>query len=263
MRRILLALILVIITFASVQTASADSPLFRAINNTAESVKIKLKGEENYTFTVSSGKTSKAVDPGTYTITYSACNGDISVSKSITITETGHWEEFGPCPIKAKFVINSNLADSFTLSMEGPESYEFTITLGKNKFLDIVSGDYTYTHDYCGENIAVSGSIRVTKNGQSRLTLNGCEREEILSFGVPNPSNMRLASHYAFPINVTFIGPKQYYLTLPLGFTRIDMIRGTYSYFYSAYGKIVSGEIEVTGGGVFNTIVFSPAKVGP
>lgn len=265
MRRVLLAALLLVTSFAFPQSASAKTYDLLIHNNTEEAVTIKLKGDENYSFTVQPGKLTKTVEEGTYEMSYTACNGDIDVDKDITITQDGIWEVFGPCPpekVTAKFVINSNIAETLTLSMSGPESYELTISLGKNKFLDIVAGTYTYTHDYCGEGV-VAGTVRVTKNGTARLTVNGCERVEILSFGLPNPSNMRLSSHYAFPITVTFIGPKQYYFSLPLGFTRVDMVRGTYSYFYTAYNQFYSGEITVAGGGVQNTVVFSPLKPEP
>ncbi len=266
MKRLLLALLIVITTFAYPQSASAKKYDLLVHNNTEENVKIKLKGDENYSFSVPPGKLAKAVEDGTYEMSYSACDGAIDVDKSITIADEGVWVVFGPCPeveVTAKFVINSNIGESVTVSMSGPEDYELTIGLGKNKFLDIVAGTYTYSHDYCGDNFPVAGTIKVAKNGTSRLTLNGCERIELLSYGLPNPTNLRLASHYAFPVTVTLIGPRQYYLTLALGFTRVDIVRGTYTYIYTAYDKNYSGTIEVTGGSLHNTVVFSPLHPEP
>lgn len=264
MRRIILALAIVALTFTTALPAFAKTYELNVHNNTEENVKIKLKGDENYSFTVEPGKISKTVEEGTYDLTYSSCGGLVSVDKSITITNSGVWIVIEQCPavkVEAKFVINSNIAESLTLAMSGPEEYELTIGLGKNKFLDIVAGTYIYSHDYC-EN-TIGGIVRVTKNGKASLTLRGCEREEILSFGLPNPSNLRIGSHYAFPVVLTLIGPHQYYLTVNPGFNRIDVIRGTYTYIYTAYDKNYSGEITVTGGGVHNTVILSPLSPEP
>ncbi len=264
MRRIILALVIVAMSFANVQTVSAKTYDLHIHNNTEENVKIKLKGDESYSFIVVPGKLVKTVKEDTYEVTYSACNGLVSFDKSVTVTSGGVWIVIDPCPVakvETKFVINSNISESLTLAMSGPEEYELTIGLGKNKFLGFIAGTYTYSHDFCS--IAVAGTIVVTKNGKTRLSLLGCEREEILSFGLPNPSNLRIGSHYAFPVTVTLIGPRQYYLTVNPGINRIDVIRGTYTYIYTAYNKIYSGEITVSGGGMHNTIIFSPLSPEP
>ena len=264
MRRIVLAFVIVALSFANVQTAFAKTYVLRVHNNTEENIRIKLKGEETYSFTVEPGKLSKSVEEGEYEVIFSACNGLVSGGETISVTNNGIWIVIDPCPaekIEAKFVVNSNIHESLTLSMSGPEVYELTIGLGKNKFVNIIAGTYTFSHDYC-ENI-IAGSIRVTKNGKAILKLNGCEREDILFHGLPNPSNVRIGSHYAFPVTVTLIGPHQYYLTVNPGFNRIDVIRGTYTYIYTAYNQIYSGQIIVTGGGIHNTIILSPLSPEP
>jgi hypothetical protein len=259
MRKIILAFLIVALSFATAAPAFAAKFDVRVHNNTEENVKVKLKGDKTYNFTVAPGKIAKMVDEDTYNYSYTSCSGTVEKSGSITVNKSGIWIIIEPCPlpkVESKFVINSNIGEDVTLSMIGPENYEFTIGLGKNRFLDIIAGTYTYSHEFC--DVVVSGTIKVTKNGKSSLRLYACEQVEILSFGLPNPRNLRIGSHFAFPVTVTLIGPKQYYLTVNPGFTRIDVIKGTYSYFFTAYGKIYSGEIVVTGGGYHNTVILSP-----
>ncbi len=264
MRRVIMALAIVALTFASVQPAFAKTYDLLIHNNTEEDVKIILKGDENYSFSVDPGKISKRVEEGTYQVSYKACGGAVVEDSSITITQSGVWLVIEPCPVAAvlaKFVVGSKIGESLTLSLSGPVEYELTIGLGKNKFLDIVAGTYIYSHDYC--EISVAGTIRVTKNGKANLALLGCERVEILSFGLPNPRDLRIASHYSFPFTLTLIGPKQYYLIVNPGINRIDVIKGDYTYIYTAYNHNYSGVISVTGGGYNNTVIFSPLSPEP
>lgn len=229
-------------------------------NNTESSVKIKLSGEETYSFTVAPGKIAKTVEEGTYEVSYSACGVDVDTE--ITVNGEGVWLIIELCPppeFEAKFVVNSHFGETMVLTMSGPREYEFTLNLGKNKFLDIVTGDYFYSYDACGG--VVSGAVRVTKNGKARVTLRSCERQDLLEHGLPNPSNLRIGSHYAFPISLTLIGPHQYYLQVQPGSNHLDVIRGTYSYFYTAYGQQHAGQFTVTGGGI--GIVFSPLAPTP
>lgn len=248
------------LALASVSPALAAKYDLLVHNNTESSVKIKLSGPETYSFTVAPGKIAKTVEEGTYEVSYSACGADVDTE--ITVDGEGVWLIIDPCPLPefdAKFVVYSHFGETFVLTMSGPREYEFTLNLGKNKFLDIITGDYLYSYDACGEQMG--GAVRVTKNGKARITLISCERHELIDFGLPNPSNLRIGSHYAFPINLTLIGPKQYFLQVQPGFNRLDVIRGTYSYFYSAFGQQHSGEFSVTGGGVW--VVFSPLAPTP
>jgi hypothetical protein len=224
-------------------------------NNTEDPVSIKLSGPETYSFTVEPGKIAKTVEEGTYEVSYTACG--VEVDTELTVSGEGVWLIIELCPppeYMAKFIVNSHFGDPLTLSMTGPRDYELSLDLGKNKFIDIVTGDYFYSYSACdGE---VSGSVRVTQNGKASLTLYSCERATLLSYGLPNPSNLRMGNYYSFPLNLTLIGPQQYYMQLEPGYNRLDVIRGTYTYLYSAFGQQHSGEFTVTGGGTW--VVFSP-----
>lgn len=243
-----------------VQPAQAEDFDLMIHNNTEEDVKILLQGPEDYSFTVEPGKIAKTVEEGTYEYKYNACG--LEYNGTITVDEEGVWLIIELCPppvFQAKFVVDSHFGETIVLSMSGPEEYELTLSLGSNKFIDIVTGDYVYSYEACDG--TQSGTIRVTKNGKARLTLRSCERQALLAFGLPNPSNLRIGSHYSFPLNMTLRGPQSYFFELQPGFNRLDVIRGTYTYTYTAYGTTYTGEFDVTGGSTW--IVFSPTPLKP
>lgn len=260
MRKAFVLLMVSVLALSVVQPALAKDYDLLIHNNTEANVKITLEGPEDYSFTVEPGKTFKTVEEGTYDYKYDSCG--VQHTGSISVTQEGVWLIVENCPpeqVKAKFVVNSHFGETIVLSMSGPEEYELTVSLGSNRFLDIVAGNYTYSYEACDG--IQGGEIRVTKNGKARLTLRSCERQALLDFGLPNPSNLRIGSHYSFPLNMTLIGPQQYFFELQPGYNRLDVIRGTYTYLYTAYGQSYSGQFDVTGGGAW--VIFSPTPLKP
>jgi hypothetical protein len=235
-------------------------------NNTEESVKVTLTGPKNYSFTLDPGKWTKTVAEGTYKYSYGVCAEKFT--GEIKITDDMQWLIIDPCsalPEYTKFVVDSHLGQQLTLTLTGPETYALAIELGSNKFLSIQTGFYNYSYDACGSTL--SGSVRVLKNGTGNLILYACEQlgnhpPEVID-GVSNSifassSNLRIGSHYAFPIRVTLIGPTSYSFVLTTGLNRLNVQQGTYDYFYSAYGVYRSGTFTVGEAGV--TMILSPVK---
>jgi hypothetical protein len=261
MRKAVMLLTVFVLAFGFVQPAAADDFDLLIHNNTEEDIKLILDGPEHYSFTVEPGKHEKAVEEGTYEYKYEACGG-LEFNGTVTVTEEGVWLILEQCPpptFTAKFVVYSHFGETMVLSMTGPEDYELTLNLGKNKFVDIVAGEYFYSYDACDSTI--SGTVRVTKNGKAQLTLKSCETQALLAYGLPNPSNLRIGNHYAFPLSMSFSGPANYRFELAPGYNRIDVIRGTYSYVYTAYGKTYTGSIDVSGPTTW--VVFSPTPLKP
>ncbi len=228
-------------------------------NNTEDEVKITLTGPKNYAFTLEPGKWIKTVAEGDYKYSYTACGQKFS--GTVTVKDDLQWIIIDPCgsiPEYAKFVVDSHLGQSLTLALTGPQTYALTIDLGSNKFLSLQTGFYTFSYDACGTTLA--GEIRITKNGEARLILYACEQ-------LPNhpllpitnaPSNLRIGSHYAFPVRFTLIGPGSYSFVLVTGLNRLNVQPGDYSYFYTAYGVTKSGFFTVGEAGV--TLIISPLK---
>lgn len=243
---IALALVLVVATVQPVLAAKEYVLLIH--NNTESNVKINLEGPSNYSFTVPKGWTEKLVEEGDYEYTYAGCSGktsgDITVDKNDVVLVI---EKCGPPDQYAKFVVDSHLPGTITVTMSGADDIALEISLGKNKFPQMLVGYYQYSYDACGQTLG--GEIHVTKNGQARLILKSCEALTYNSYGVNKPSNLRIGSHYAFPVNITMINQEnsnlQYFKAIVPGLNLLNVVAGTYNYFYTAYGVTKSGTITV------------------
>ncbi len=230
-------------------------------NNTEDSVKVILTGPEDYSFTVEKGKWIKTIVEGTYKYSYGACGQKFE--GEITVKDDLQWLIIDLCsavPEYAKFVVDSHLGEGLTLQLAGPQSYDLSISLGQNKFIALQTGFYTFTYTACGG--ANTGTIRITKNGTSRLTLYSCEVMALHPLGqtdlVTFPTNLRIGSHYSFPVRVTLFGPINYSLVIQPGLNRFDVLDGSYTYSYSAYGRFFSGSFVVNEAGT--SFVISPLQ---
>ena len=228
-------------------------------NNTEESVKITLTGPKNYVFTLEPGKWAKTVEEGEYKYSYGSCgqkfSGTISVKDDVT------WLIIDSCSAAlqySKFVVDSHLGQQLTLTMTGPVTYALSVSLGSNRFLSIAAGIYSYSYDACGSTLV--GEVRVTKNGETHLVLYACEQmaNHPLTTTASTPSNLRIASHYSFPVRITLLGPANYSFQLVTGLNRFNVQPGDYSYFYTAYGVTKSGFFTINESGT--TFIISPLK---
>lgn len=258
----LLAVAILFLTTAAPAFAALKSWNLNIHNNTEESVKITLTGPENYSFTMDPGKLLKPVEEGTYDYVIDACGEKIK--GEIEVTNDQAWLVVDPCsaiPVYIKFVVDSHLDQAIAVEMVGPQTYTLTTALGHNKYLSIQAGFYIYTYDACGT--TVSGEFRVPKNGTGRLILYACEQmanhPPTLPTSAQIATNLRIGSHYAFPIRITLNGPGVgYSFELRTGLNRFNVVRGEYEYFYTAYGVYKSGTFTVGEGSTVFTI--SPLK---
>lgn len=228
-------------------------------NNTEEVVKVTLTGPKNYSFDMDPGKIIKPVEEGKYKYSYGACGKKFS--GEITVKDDLQWVVIEPCPVAAvytKFVVDSHLGSPVTVAMVGPASYNLAVELGSNKFLSIQAGDYVYSYTACGG--TYGGEIRVTKNGEARITLFGCE---VVDFklglvDVHSPTNLRIGSHYAFPIRMTLSGPTSYSLEIRPGLNRYNLFPGSYFFSYTAYGVFRTGSFTIAEGSA--SFIISPVR---
>jgi hypothetical protein len=256
--------VLVAILAATVQPAlaAANSWDLNVHNNTEDPVKITLTGPKNYNFTVDPGKWLKTVVEGTYKYSYTACGEKFT--GEIKVTDDNQWLQIALCealPEYAKFVVDSHLAQALTLTLTGPETYSLALALGTNRFISLQTGWYTYSYEACGQTI--SGSVRVLKNGTGRLTAYACEQlgnhlPETNTGGSAAASNLRIGSHYSFPVRITLLGPNNYSFELFTGLNRLNVLPGEYSYFYTAYGQYKSGTFTIREAGV--NFIISPLR---
>lgn len=230
-------------------------------NDTEGDVKITLTGPEDYSFTVAKGKWLKTVVEGDYKYSYSACGEKFS--GEITVEDDQEWLIIDPCgaiPTYEKFVVDSHLGEALTLQLVGPQTYDLSISLGTNKFINLQTGWYTFKYTACGGDL--TGLVRITKNGTARLTLYSCEVVALHPLGIAAPesipTNLRVGSHYAFPVRMTLTGPTSYSFEILPGLNRFNVVDGTYNYFYTAYGQFFSGTFTVSEAGT--SFIISPIR---
>lgn len=230
-------------------------------NDTEDSVQITLTGPEDYSFTVEPGKWLKTVVEGEYKYSYGACGEKFS--GEITVEDAQQWLIIDPCgaiPTYEKFVVDSHLGESLTLQLVGPQTYDLAVSLGTNKFINLQTGYYTFKYTACGGDL--SGLVQITKNGKARLTLYSCEVVALHPLGIASPvsvpTNLRIGSHYSFPVRLTLSGPTSYSFEVVPGLNRFNVVDGTYSYTYTAYGQFFSGTFTVAEAGT--SFIISPLR---
>ena len=260
MKRILITSLLVIaMSLGVAQPAFAATVDLNVHNNTEETVKIVLTGPKNYSFDVVPGKILKTVEEGKYKYSYGACGEKLS--GEITVEDDNQWLVVEPCSavgLFAKFVVDSHL-DSVTLKLTGPASYDLAATLGSNKFISLQVGDYAYSYDACGG--TWTGTLNIPKNGTGRITIYSCEQASFRNAMAnvdESPSNLRIGSHYAFPVRMNFFGNVNYSFEIVPGLNRLNVLRGQYTFSYVAYGQTRTGSVNVTEAGV--SFIISPLR---
>jgi hypothetical protein len=185
MNRILLTLttILVLAMLIVPSALAATIWTLNIHNDTENQIKLTLIGPKTYVFTLQPGKYAKEVQEGDYKFSYTACGGQ-KFSGTVSIKDSLQWIVIDLCseaPQYAKFVVDSHLGETLTLTLTGPQTYALTIDLGRNRFLALQTGDYTYSYDACGTSPA--GEIRILKNGEARLILYSCQQDGVTSTG--------------------------------------------------------------------------------
>ncbi len=258
----LISLLVLALTLTVVQPVlAADTWNLTVHNNTEEDVKVILTGPKNYSFDTFPGKIIKAVEEGTYKYSYGACG--LKFSGEIEVKDNLQWLVIDPCPAAVfytKLVVDSHLPGPVTVSMVGPASYDLAVELGSNMFVPIQTGNYSYSYTACGG--TYGGEVDVAKNGTSRITLWGCEvvdyKLSLTTLDSHSPTNLRIGSHYAFPIRMTLQGPTSYSLEVAPGLNRFNLFPGLYTYFFTAYGVFKTGSFIISEGSA--SFIISPLR---
>ncbi len=264
MKRTWFSLLMVLVIALTVVSPAAAAPKkwdLNIHNDTEEDVKVILTGPDDYSFTLLPGKWQKTVVEGTYKYSYGACGEKFS--GEIKVEDDQQWLVIEPCGAVAtyeKFVVDSHLGEALTLQLVGPQTYNLSVSLGTNKFINLQTGFYSFKYTACGGDL--TGFVQITKNGKSRLTLYSCEVVALHPLGIAAPeavrTNLRIGSHYSFPVRMTLTGPTSYSFEIVPGLNRFNVVDGTYNYSYSAYGRFVSGSFVVGEAGT--SFIISPLR---
>ena len=252
MKRLLLILSLVVLVLSTAWAPTTYKKFTLNIhNNTEDDVKVKLEGDETYNFTVKPGKSTKEVQEGEYEYSFRICNYDNKTAGTIVVDSNDVWLKIPKCPkgdpVETKFVINYHIDQPITVELRGDKDYDLQIELGKNKFEQIMSGTYLYAYEVC--DAVFAGELRIEKNGKTQMTIKSCERLAYMDFEKPAPVKLRVANHLVIPLDLTLIGPLTYFQKVQPGLNRVQVVAGTYTYIYAAYGKRYEGTFTVRKGG--------------
>jgi hypothetical protein len=279
---ILLTMTLLLIASITVPAAAATTKYSLSVTNyTNKNIEINLVNtEENdegdndeYTLKVSRfDDNSIKVPKGEYEYSYEYCG--YTKDGTIKLNQDKSWELL-PCGVQpSKMRINSHFSQDLTVTMYGPlempepEEQTFTVELGGNRILDILSGNYIMSYEaecstVAGDPATVfSEEVRVLKSGKTQVMLHGCEWYDhpARQYAKPVPVKFRIINHASFPIVLQLVGPEGRLLDINPGVNMVTLIYGTYKYGYFLDHTYHTGHAMVTKNGQ-GTLVLRPAHI--
>ncbi len=253
---ILLALFVTMLISASMPEVAfaAKEFEFTVYNYTNKAVTVKLDGNVDYEVTVARGdKETISVRKGEYAYEYFACNE--TWDDTITVAKDYKLIIYACDTVPTKMRVNSHLSEDIVLEMIGPDDYKFNIELGSNR-IELFSGYYTYSYEACDKQI-FTGEIRVTKNGNSEITLHSCEwhLHPARTYAKPVPVKFRIVNMASFPITLQLTGPEGYLMTLNPGVNIFILVYGNYKYTYYLDYQYHAGFVSVPQNGAGQLIL--------
>ncbi len=247
-------------------SSSSTSDLVRltVTNNSEEKAYLKLEGTPSYNFVIP-GKTTQKYTPqrGVYTYYLTACGQttqgkmDLTIYRDVIIPACGgHFSnssnnhvvnldpKFRPIP----FTVENGNPKSVYVKLEGPKTYNFTVSGNTTAVYSTTYGTYKYTIYACETN--VQGTIDLTKYQVLNIPVCGAsasgsadEHQVYISFS--HLVGVSIRNQTGADTAIALKGPKTYYFYVPAGQTKeYSLFRGSYSYSYPACKQTVKGKIE-------------------
>jgi len=143
-------------------------------------------------------------------------------------------------PATATFtlVVNNKTGQTFTLTLQGPANYRWTVKPGKANY-EVVPGKYKYTYQACGG--PKTGTVVVSKDNQN-LTLAVCKQK-----GSGGIANVKIVNDTGGYITINLTGSTTYRFSIGPGRSTISVVKGKYTYtVYGCGGATVSGVKNMT-----------------
>ena len=209
----------------SVQAASVETVKFRIVNQSDGPLRITLQGPKTYYLNAPVGKSKHDVLPGTYIYSYTAY-GRFTES-SLDILKNGVQIKISSQAVKVR--INNKTGVAITLRLEGPQIKTVNVPPGNTK-TEVWKGSYTYSFTAYG--LFKNGTVEFQSNG-ANLVL-----EKLTA-------NLKIDNKSGTPVNFSLSGTRPYNLTLPTGKTKVEVLKGKYTYSYLDHGVTESGEINI------------------
>ncbi len=207
------------------QAASEETVKFRIINKSEGPLRITLQGPRTYYLNTSVGTSKHDLLPGIYTYSYIAYGR--YTEGSLDIKKDGMQIIIASQSVKVR--INNKTGVALTLILQGPQFRNVTVPPGKTK-IDVWKGSYGYSFIAYG----------LYKNGKVEFQSNGAELvlEKLTA-------RLKIENKSGVQIRLSLVGTRPYNLTLPTGQTKIETLKGKYTYSYLDHGIYESGEINI------------------
>jgi hypothetical protein len=211
----------------NVNVDSEEIVKFKIINKSEAPLRIKLQGPKTYYLDAPVGTSKYDVLPGTYTYSYTAYGR--FTEDNLDILKNGAQLIILSQAVKAR--INNKTGVPVALRLEGPQTKTISVLPGKTKF-DIWKGSYNYSFSAYG--LFKSGTVELLSNS-AELVL-----EKLTT-------NLKIDNKSGAQVRLSLSGPRSYNLALPTGKTKVEVLKGEYSYSYLDHGVSESGEIPIQG----------------
>lgn len=130
-------------------------------------------------------------------------------------------QDFAGDPVSVTIENKTGAATRITLT--GPMTKSLNLATGKTK-TELVPGSYKFSYDACGK--TNTGTFKV-KGAGSTLTLPKCKGG---AGGANKTVTLTVINKTTGPINFVFTGPQTYYVTIPVGTTKVTMAPGKYTW---------------------------------
>jgi hypothetical protein len=209
----------------SVPGASVETVKFRIVNNSEGPVRIKLQGPKTYYLNAPVGTSKYDVLPGTYSYSYTAYGK--TTEGSLDISKNGVQIKIATQAVKVR--INNKTGVGLTLRLEGPQIKTVSVPPGQTK-IEVWKGSYTYSYTAYG--LFKSGTVEFQGN-RGDLVL-----EKLTA-------NLKIDNKSGAQVRLSLSGPRPYNLTLPTGKTKVEVLKGEYTYSYLDHGVSESGSISI------------------
>lgn len=212
-------------TTQSTTTASEEIIKFKIVNKSEGPLRVTLQGPKTYYLNAAVGTSKYDLYPGTYAYSYLAygkyTEGNIEIKKDgtqIVITSQS---------IKVR--INNKTGVALTLMLQGPQIQNLSVPPGKTK-IDIWKGSYGFSYLAYG----------LFKNGKVEFQSNGAELvlEKLTA-------KLKIENRSGAQVTLSLVGIRPYNLALPTGQTKVEILKGKYTYSYLDHGVYESGEINI------------------
>jgi len=214
-------------TQQSANLAGEETVKLRVNNKSEGALRIQLVGPKTYYLNAPLGTSKHDVVPGTYSYGYLAYG--TYAEGSLEILKDGVQLTISSQTVKVQ--IKNKTGVALTLRLVGPQTKSVSVPPGVLK-IDVWKGNYDYSYSAYG--LFKSGKVEFQNNGAvlelAKLTAN---------LNVENVSGTQVI--------LSLAGTRYYNLTMPTGKTKVEVLKGNYTYSYLDHGVYESGEIDIQG----------------